>query len=321
MVDLLPAGLISHGLYGGSTFVQNQPTGQMNSWGVLRPGAPLKFNYVPATVGAGFIACEGKRVCGATMTSDGFGRWAVPSARDLADVLNMVISSNHSYAQYFDMTVDKIFERMNVLGTELHRVNLAVSRGGNSNVATPQESRPCSARPEMPVVQGQVVAGEVQAPQVSQLHQPHQPQQQWQTLPPAAGVQVRAPSAPSSCMAGMGQGVNSTACNATQPGAWEAMKAERGQLSQPNQPTQHIPVAPPKRPQTAARPTTAMDRRAVEASAVQNPWPTTPRAMPGASGTSGPPPGTPMDMAAELERCAARQPWTNGRRQLPQGGR
>lgn len=31
------------------------------------------------------------------------------------------------------------------------------------------------------------------------------------------------------------------------------MKAERGQLSQPNQPTQHIPVAPPKRPQTAAR--------------------------------------------------------------------
>lgn len=27
-----------------------------------------------------------------------------------------------------------------------------------------------------------------------------------------------------------------------------------------------------------------------------------------------------MDMAAELERCAARQPWTNGRRQLPQGG-
>lgn len=72
------------------------------------------------------------------------------------------------------MTVDKIFERMNVLGAELHRVNLAVSRGGNSNVATPQESRPCSARPEMPVVQGQVVAGEVQAPQVSQLHQPQQ---------------------------------------------------------------------------------------------------------------------------------------------------
>lgn len=29
MVDLLPAGLISHGLYGGSTFVQNQPTGHL----------------------------------------------------------------------------------------------------------------------------------------------------------------------------------------------------------------------------------------------------------------------------------------------------
>ena len=32
------------------------------------------------------------------MTSDGFGRWSVPSARDLADVLNMVISSNHSHS-------------------------------------------------------------------------------------------------------------------------------------------------------------------------------------------------------------------------------
>lgn len=315
MVDLLPAGVISHGLYGGSNWVQNQPTGQMNSWGVLRPGAPLKFSYVPATVGAGYIACEGRRVCGATMTSDGFGRWSVPSARDLADVLNMVISSNHNYAQYFDMTVDKIFERMNVIAAKLHRVNLAVSRGGNANVATPQESWPCSARPEMPVVQGQVVGGEVQPPQVQQLHQP---QQQWQTLPPAPGVQVRGPSGPGSWMAG-GQGVNSGACNATQPGTWEAMKAERGQLSQPNQPTQPIPVPPPKRPQTAARPTTAMDRRAVEAS-VQNPWPTTPRA-PGASGTSGPSSGNPMDMAAELERCAARQPWMNGRRQLPQGGR
>lgn len=88
------------------------------------------------------------------------------------------------------MTVDKIFERMNVLGTELHRVNLAVSRGGNSNVATPQESRPCSARPEMPVVQGQVVAGEVQAPQVSQLHQPHQPQQQFLGPDAMSNIQV-----------------------------------------------------------------------------------------------------------------------------------
>ena len=88
------------------------------------------------------------------------------------------------------MTVDKIFERMNVLGAELHRVNLAVSRGGNSNVATPQESRPCSARPEMPVVQGQVVAGEVQAPQVSQLHQPQQPQQQFLGPDAMSNIQV-----------------------------------------------------------------------------------------------------------------------------------
>lgn len=94
------------------------------------------------------------------------------------------------YAQYFDMTVDKIFERMNVLGAELHRVNLAVSRGGNGNVAAPpQESRPCSARPEMPVVQGQVVPGEVQAPQVQQLHQPQQPQQQF--LGPDAMINIQ----------------------------------------------------------------------------------------------------------------------------------
>ena len=45
---------------------------------------------------------RGKRVCGATMTSDGFGRWAVPSARDLADVMNMVISSNHSRSAEHD---------------------------------------------------------------------------------------------------------------------------------------------------------------------------------------------------------------------------
>ena len=31
MVDLLPAGVISHGLYGGSTFVQNLPTGHVKN--------------------------------------------------------------------------------------------------------------------------------------------------------------------------------------------------------------------------------------------------------------------------------------------------
>ena len=43
---------------------------------------------------------KGKRVCGATMTSDGFGRWSVPSARDLADVFNMIIASNHSHLTF-----------------------------------------------------------------------------------------------------------------------------------------------------------------------------------------------------------------------------
>jgi hypothetical protein len=35
------------------------------------------------------------------MTSDGFGRWSVPSARDLADVFNMIIASNHSHLAFF----------------------------------------------------------------------------------------------------------------------------------------------------------------------------------------------------------------------------
>lgn len=169
MVDLLPAGVISHGLYGGAKWVQNQPTGQSNSWGVLRPGAPLNFTYQPAMVGAGYIACEGKRVCGATMTSDGFGRWSVPSARDLADVFNMIIASNHSYCQYFDMTVDRIFERVNVLGAEVHRLNLALSRSAGAA----ETVRP-SARENLPV-QGQIV---------EEARQPGG----WQPLPPSAAL-------------------------------------------------------------------------------------------------------------------------------------
>lgn len=30
------------------------------------------------------------------MTNDGFGRWSVPSARDLADVFNMIMASSQS---------------------------------------------------------------------------------------------------------------------------------------------------------------------------------------------------------------------------------
>jgi len=118
-VDLLPAGMISHGLYGGSQFVQNQPNGSQNSFGILRPGGALNFRYEPAVVGAGFIACEGKRVCGATMTSDGFGRWAVPSAKDLADVFNMMMAATQNQTMYFDATVEKIFETVSALQKEV----------------------------------------------------------------------------------------------------------------------------------------------------------------------------------------------------------
>lgn len=195
MVDLLPAGVISHGLYGGAKWVQNQPTGQSNSWGVARPGAPLNFTYQPAMVGAGYISCEGKRVCGATMTSDGFGRWAVPSARDLADVFNMIIASNHSYVQYFDMTVDRIFERVNVLSSDVHRLKLALSRGsGNAGAEAVQ------------AVQGQVV--EEARPG------------QWQPLPSQGLREHSGPCMASNgggpCMASNGGGP----CMASNGGAW-----------------------------------------------------------------------------------------------------
>lgn len=75
------------------------------------------------------------------------------------------------------MTCDRIFERMNVLQSELRRVSQALSRGERPTApqampqAMPQavpQTMP-QAVPELPVVQGQVVPGEV-APQ-------------WQPLP------------------------------------------------------------------------------------------------------------------------------------------
>mmetsp|Transcript_4909 Transcript_4909/g.11626 ORF Transcript_4909/g.11626 Transcript_4909/m.11626 type:complete len:465 (+) Transcript_4909:114-1508(+) len=119
MVDLLPAGVISHGVYGGSQFVQNAPSGAKNSFGVMHPGSPLSFQYESAMVGAGYISCQGRRVCGATMTTDGFGRWSVPSAKDMADVLNMMTASNQSYHQYFDMSLEKVFEMICALQKEV----------------------------------------------------------------------------------------------------------------------------------------------------------------------------------------------------------
>ena len=68
------------------------------------------------------------------------------------------------YAQYFDMTADRIFERVNLLSAELHRLSLAVSRGGaaptGNGPAAAASERPMSARENVPVVQGQVVEAE-----------------------------------------------------------------------------------------------------------------------------------------------------------------
>ena len=61
------------------------------------------------------------------------------------------------YVQYFDMTVDRIFERVKVLSAEVHRLNLALSRGAG---AAPETARPSSAREN--VVQGQVLEPERQ---------------------------------------------------------------------------------------------------------------------------------------------------------------
>ena len=55
------------------------------------------------------------------------------------------------YCQYFDMTVDRIFERVNVLGAEVHRLNLALSRSAGA-----AETVRSSAREDLPV-QGQIV--------------------------------------------------------------------------------------------------------------------------------------------------------------------
>merc|ERR1719331_3636249 len=110
MVDLLPAGIISHGVYGNPKWVQNQANDTTNSWGVQKPGRILKFGYESASVGAGFISCEGQRVCGATMTSDGLGRWAVPSAKDIPEVLNMLTASIQKNTEYLEQTCNKIYD-------------------------------------------------------------------------------------------------------------------------------------------------------------------------------------------------------------------
>ena len=49
------------------------------------------------------------------------------------------------YCQYFDMTVDRIFERVNVLGAEVHRLNLALSRSAGAAETVRPSARAMSA--------------------------------------------------------------------------------------------------------------------------------------------------------------------------------
>lgn len=113
MVDFLPAGAISHGVYGHPKKVATTaPAGNCNIWGVQKPGKMLSFAYESASIGAGFISCEGQRVCGATMSSDGLGRWAVPSAKDIPDVLNMLATNLQNALEYHDQTAERIYEKI-----------------------------------------------------------------------------------------------------------------------------------------------------------------------------------------------------------------
>ncbi|CAJ1461197.1 unnamed protein product [Effrenium voratum] len=73
-----------------------------NSWGVAKPSA-LNLRYeTSGPQGGGFIVCNNKKFCG-----DSLGR---PSGRDLVEILNSVLTCNQSWAQYFDQTVEKIFD-------------------------------------------------------------------------------------------------------------------------------------------------------------------------------------------------------------------
>jgi len=116
--DLLPAGVIQ-GWYGKSAFVTGKATNETNQWGVPKPKKVIHFEYKPADMGAGCINCEGKKVCGASMTSDGFGRWAVPAATDIPEVLNMTLKNARQYCDYLEKTNEKVFDQTATIAKEL----------------------------------------------------------------------------------------------------------------------------------------------------------------------------------------------------------
>mmetsp|Transcript_129394 Transcript_129394/g.235181 ORF Transcript_129394/g.235181 Transcript_129394/m.235181 type:complete len:983 (-) Transcript_129394:200-3148(-) len=112
MDDILPTGVMSHGLYGSPRFMENRSSSHTNCWGVQKPDRMLDFTYESATHGTGYIACEGRRVCQTTMTGDGFGSQAVPYARDMPEAFNMLSRHMQKYAEYLDQTCDEIYNTM-----------------------------------------------------------------------------------------------------------------------------------------------------------------------------------------------------------------
>lgn len=118
--------------YRDSVWVQSEPKGDSNIWGVENAGAPLMFEYVPADWGAGYIACNQRRVCGASMTADGMARVAVPAAMDVPRVLNMVVQDAHSRAKCLDDTCFAIHKHTSTMAAQVNQAeaNLDVLKKG-----------------------------------------------------------------------------------------------------------------------------------------------------------------------------------------------
>jgi len=67
------------------------------------------------------------------MTSDGLGRWAVPSAKDIPEVLNMLVASIQKHAEYFDKTSETIFDSMVKFRDEMQSVRKNAELNGGMN--------------------------------------------------------------------------------------------------------------------------------------------------------------------------------------------
>jgi hypothetical protein len=122
-----------------------------NSWDVERPEKKLMFKYQVADVGAGSIGCNGLRVCGATMTNDAIsGRWAVPSANDLANVFNMQLEESRVFDRYLDKTNEVIFQNLRDTQEKLARAEERIKQLEAQQGTTPAQPAAPPAAPVAP---------------------------------------------------------------------------------------------------------------------------------------------------------------------------